>query len=83
MSNPNNDNKLIGIFPNTGLEALPQIEFVGAENKPITLYVNDDNSLVFKNKDNQDIFLIGHSGIVCATGVISVIQSSLVDGGNF
>lgn len=80
-----NLDKNIGIFPNTGAGSgiLPEIRFVGSGNDPISLYVNDDNSLSFKTVGGKQVFNINHNGISAPTGVISVIDTSLVDGGNF
>lgn len=80
-----NLDKNIGIFPNTGAGSgiLPEILFVGSGNNPISLYVNDDNSLSFKTVGGTTVFGISHSGINAPSGVISVVDASLVDGGNF
>ena len=80
-----NSDKLIGIFPNTNEESgiLPEIRFIGSSNNPISLFVNDDNTLSFKTLSGASVLDINHSGISAPTGVLSVMHSSLVDGGNF
>lgn len=60
-----NLDKSIGVFPNTGEGSgvLPEIQFVGSGNQPISLYVKDNNDLSVSSSGTSDILVIHQSGI--------------------